>query len=171
LLHQRSQSHTNTANQPSSTSKTKILPPEQLINHASDTIVKPITGNKEIEKVQESVFNKELLPFNAMTLDEVVARIETPQVESHIADIFGYLGIIIVLTMINNLASNNNNVIDKINILNYFETIVQNSNVANQLVNSDFMGLLVKLLKLSKNVNLKVINFSSNNVFNTLNTG
>jgi len=43
------------------------------------------------------VFNKELLPFNAMTLEEVVQRIETPQVESHIADIFGYLGIIILL--------------------------------------------------------------------------
>jgi len=59
----------------------------------------------------------------------------------------------------NFVASNNNNVIDKINILNYFETIVQNSNVANQLVNSDFMGLLVKLLKMSKNVNLKVISY------------
>jgi len=47
-------------------------------------------------------------------------------------------------------------VIDKINVLNYFETVVQNSNVSNRLVNSAFMNLLVKLLKTSKNVNLKV---------------
>lgn len=54
------------------------------------------------------------------------------------------------------IGSNTNNVIDKINVLNYFETVVQNSNVSNRLVNSAFMNLLVKLLKTSKNVNLKV---------------
>jgi len=132
----------NTQNTQSST-KSKIPPPEQLIHHTSDTIVKPITGNKEIEKIQETVYNRELLPFNAWALDDVVAGIETPQVESHLADIYGYLG------------SNTNNVIDKINVLNYFETVVQNSNVSNRLVNSAFMNLLVKLLKTSKNVNLK----------------
>ena len=86
LQHQRN----NSAN--STVSKAKVPPVEQLINHASDTVVKPITGNKEIEKPQEIVFNKESLPFPAMTLEEVVAGIETPQVESHLGDIYGFLG-------------------------------------------------------------------------------
>lgn len=84
---------TGTQNTQASSNKSKIPAPDQLINHTSDTIVKPITGNKEIEKVQETVYNKELLPFAAMALDDVVFGIETPQVESHLADIYGYLGI------------------------------------------------------------------------------
>ncbi len=83
---------TGTQNTQASSNKSKIPAPDQLINHTSDTIVKPITGNKEIEKVQETVYNKELLPFAAMALDDVVFGIETPQVESHLADIYGYLG-------------------------------------------------------------------------------
>lgn len=90
LVHQRSHSQTPNSAQ---SSKTKVPPVEQLINHSSDTVVKPITGNKEIEKPQDSVYNKGDLPFAAMSLDEVVAGIETPQVENHLADIYGFLGI------------------------------------------------------------------------------
>ena len=82
-----------TQNTQASSNKSKIPPPEQLIHHTSDTIVKPITGNKEIEKIQETVYNRELLPFTAWALDDIVAGIESPQVESHLADIYGYLGI------------------------------------------------------------------------------
>jgi serine/threonine-protein kinase ULK4 len=45
---------------------------------------------------------------------------------------------------------------DKLNVLNYFETIILNSNVANRLINSAFMSLILKLLKNVKSPNLKL---------------
>ena len=80
----------NTPNQTSA--KAKIPPIEQLISHPSDTVVKPITGNKDIEKLQEVASNKELLPLAPMSLDDVVSGIETTQVENHLADIYEFLG-------------------------------------------------------------------------------
>lgn len=44
---------------------------------------------------------------------------------------------------------------DKLNVLCYFESIILNSNVANRLINSAFMGLLMKLLKNVKSPHLK----------------
>lgn len=45
---------------------------------------------------------------------------------------------------------------DKLNVLVYFESIILNSNVANRLINSAFMGLLMKLLKTVKSPHLKI---------------
>ena len=45
---------------------------------------------------------------------------------------------------------------DKLNVLVYFESIILNSNVANRLINSAFMNLLIKLLKNVKSPHLKL---------------
>ena len=45
---------------------------------------------------------------------------------------------------------------DKINVLVYFESIIMNSNVANRLINSAFMNLLLKLMKSVKSPHLKL---------------
>jgi hypothetical protein len=37
--------------------------------HNSDTAVKPIIGNKEIEKVSDVTFNEKQLPFEAMSVE------------------------------------------------------------------------------------------------------
>lgn len=142
LTHQKSQLSTNP---PSSAAGNKKIPPvDQLLTHTSDTVVKPITGNKEIEKSYDSTFNKDLLPFPALSPEEVIKGVDTPQIENHLAEIYNYT------------ASNTPNVLDKLNALNYFETIIQNSGVANRLVNSAFMNLLVKITKNTKNGSLKV---------------
>lgn len=44
----------------------------------------------------------------------------------------------------------------KLNVLIYFESIILNSNVANRLINSAFMSILMKLLKNVKNPHLKM---------------
>ena len=52
--------------------KVPIKTIDQLLTHNSDTAVKPIIGNKEIEKTnieQALVFDKAVLPFNPWTLD------------------------------------------------------------------------------------------------------
>jgi serine/threonine-protein kinase ULK4 len=45
---------------------------------------------------------------------------------------------------------------DKLNVLVYFESIILNSTVANRLINSAFMGLIMKLLKNVKSPHLKI---------------
>ena len=44
---------------------------------------------------------------------------------------------------------------DKLNVLIYFESIIDNSNVSNRLINSAFVQLLVKLLKSVKSPGVK----------------
>ena len=143
LSHQRSNS--TIVSTPTNASKKSNVPPlEQLLTHTSDTSVKPITGNKEIEKPYDNTVSKDMLPFKYIHPDEVCKDIDSPHIESHLAEIYNHLG------------SGSNSILDKMNILSYFETIIQNSTVANRLVNSPFMILLVKLCKL-KNPTLRVI--------------
>ena len=39
--------------------KVKVVPLEQLFTHTSDNAVKPIIGNKEIEKLSETTYLKD----------------------------------------------------------------------------------------------------------------
>ena len=110
--------------------------------HNSDTAVKPIIGNKEIEKTGELVFNGQQLPFQPMSVDQVAATIESPSIENHLHEVY-------------NAMASSGTVNDKLNVLVYFESIILNSNVANRLINSAFMGLLMKLLKNVKSPHLK----------------
>ena len=45
---------------------------------------------------------------------------------------------------------------EKLNLLIYFETIILNSAVANRLINSAFMNLLMKLLRTVKSAHLRL---------------
>jgi len=47
-------------------------------------------------------------------------------------------------------------VTEKLNVLLYFESIIMSSAVANKLINSAFMGLILKLIKTVKSPNLKI---------------
>lgn len=111
--------------------------------HNSDTAVKPIIGNKDIEKTGELVFNNQTLPFEPWNSEQVAAKIESPNIESHLHEVY-------------NAMAASGTVNDKLNVLVYFESIILNSNVANRLINSAFMGLLLKLMKNVKSPHLKL---------------
>ena len=96
--------------------------------------MKPIIGNKDIEKVAEVPVHKDSLPFEPWDSAMVAAKIDTPEIESHLSDVYSAL-------------ASNESVNSKLNALNYFESIIINSNVSNRLINSAFMSLLVKMLK------------------------
>ncbi|KRX08559.1 Protein kinase-like domain [Pseudocohnilembus persalinus] len=122
--------------------KVKQVPLEQLFTHNSDNAVKPIIGNKEIEKLQDVAFNEKALPFKAFPPDEVINCVESPMIEEHFEKIYTSL-----------IPANS----DKLSILNYFENIIQHSNVSNRLINSSlFLKLLLKLLKTSKIIAIKI---------------
>lgn len=124
-------------------SKVPLKTIDQLLIHNSDTAVKPIIGNKDIEKTGELVYNAQTLPFEVWSLESVAAKIETVEIESHLHEVY-------------NAMAASGTVNDKLNVLVYFESIILNSNVANRLINSAFMNLITKLLKNVKSPHLKL---------------
>lgn len=124
-------------------SKVPLKTIDQLLIHNSDTAVKPIIGNKDIEKTGELVFNPQNLPFEVWSSEQVANKIETVEIEGHLHEVY-------------NAMAASGTVNDKLNVLVYFESIILNSNVANRLINSAFMNLLIKLLKNVKSPHLKL---------------
>ena len=123
----------------------KICPKhiELLMIHHSDTVVKPIIGNKEIEAIEEVTYRKDLLSFEPLTAEEFSKRIERPESEALLSQI--YNGIV-----------NNSSVEKIINSLAYFESIIVNSRVANRLINSAFLVLFTHMLKSMKSPKVKI---------------
>lgn len=112
--------------------------------HHSDTAVKPIIGNKEIEKVAEPVFKSSYLTFIPWTAEEFEQKLESHEIESYLNEI--YNGIV-----------SNTNLTERVHTLAYFETIITNSNVANKLINSVFFSLFVRMLgKQAKTHTIKI---------------
>ena len=69
----------------------KLVPIENILFHKTDTLVKPIIGNVEIEKIEEVRFNAKTLGFETRSSAEIIEGIETHEIESHFADIYNYL--------------------------------------------------------------------------------
>lgn len=53
--------------------------------------MKPITGNREIEKIPDASFTKENMPFSFYKAEEVVKHINNSQIENHLLEIYNYL--------------------------------------------------------------------------------
>jgi len=49
--------------------------------HHSDTTVKPIIGNKDIEIIEESTYNKQYIPFEPLSAEEFSLIIDKPESE------------------------------------------------------------------------------------------
>ena len=107
--------------------------------------MKPIIGNKDIEKIDiqtAATFNAAGLSFTPLSPDQVTSLIDTKEIEAHLSDVYQALGC-------------NQTVNEKLNALGYFESIIVNSNVSNRLINSAFMNLLGKQLKNVKSPMIK----------------
>lgn len=81
---------------------------------------------------------KEQLPFQYVSPEEINKCIESESIEQHFENIYNVLS--------SSTVSQN----DKLNVINYFEQIIQSSASANRLLNSAFTPLLLKLAKSSK---------------------
>lgn len=137
---------------PSSTINQQKVPVktiDQLLMHNSDTAVKPIIGNKEIEKIQGGEtqtpqYDPSALSFVPWSSEQVLQKIETPFIETHLHDLY------------NAISSQHTSVNEKVHALLYFESIVVNSSVSNRLINSEFMNLLVRMLSTVKTPQIRV---------------
>ena len=136
--HQRSNSAQSTPSSKSLQNAPPIL--ELIILHSSDTTVKPIVGNKEIDKPLELSFSVQTFPFSTLSQEEVIRKGESASLEDHFQEIFTAL---------------NTPSVDKQNLLTYFESIILNAAVANKLINSVFVNYFIKLLKIGKNLMVK----------------
>ncbi len=116
-----------------------MKPVEQLLVHNSDTTVKPIIGNRDIERQVEMTYQAERLPFLPWKPDDFAQQVDSPRFEKHVADISKAIG-----------GSSG------ANVLIYFESLIQNTNVANKLINTMFLNYLAKMLGSLKSSTLKV---------------
>jgi len=133
ISHQR----TLSTPQPDTPSKTAFrpLPLEQVIVHQSDLTVKPIVGNRDIER-SESVASLGNLPIRIWTMDEITTKCDRSEFKVHLDEILA--------------AIDSSQLSDKVNILNYFEQTIVNSGIANNVINGPFVGVLLRLLRTSR---------------------
>lgn len=114
---------------------------EQLLIHNVDTSVKPIIGNKDIEKQNELRYSMQHLTFEPWKIEDIVDTINTSRIENHLSEVYSSIA--------------GNSPQEKVHALAYFESIIVNSNVANRLINSAFVNLFVKVLKSAKSTQIK----------------
>ena len=113
---------------------------ENLILHTSDRIIKPIIGNKAIEENQEISYNKKNLSFTPWRKDILKEMMgnnsEIKNVENYLYNIY--------FSMEQNLKKKDFD--NLLNLLKYFETLVTDREIANNLINTSFIELFISFL-------------------------
>ena len=122
-----------------------------LIVHTSDTQVKPIVGNKAIEVIEKITIKGGVLPIPMLTLDEVPG-LSTTELESHLSQVYKMLlknsGLPSQQASSSAVINNSNAALtERAKILSYLNTIALSADVANIVLNTHFLSLLLKLLK------------------------
>jgi len=114
-----------------------------LAFHPSDLTVKPIVGNRRVEKHQvESPWDTLMLPFKPVSLGEMLA-LDQDSLEEF-------------LSVVYRSVASSPSVSERLNVLSYFESLCRDSNSANIMINSSLMHMFVTKLRASKVANLKV---------------
>ena len=119
-----------------------MLDPLSSVFHASDLSVRPIVGNRRIEKIMDPRYDRQSLPFTPLTLQNMLSSSQ-PELEAF-------------LTKVYRSVSGQTPISEKVNTLTYFETLCSDTASANILVNSSLMVLFVSKLKSAKMSSLRV---------------
>ena len=116
-----------------------------FILHQSDRMIQPIIGNKIIEENQALTYNRSLLPFTPWKKDnlkEMMANsTDIKNVENYLYNVYSSLE--------QNAKKNNYDTL--LNLLKYFETLVYDRDIANNLINTSFTQLFIEFLRDIKN--------------------
>jgi serine/threonine-protein kinase ULK4 len=122
---------------------------ENIMIHPTDKIIKPIIGNKAIEVIPQTNFNKSKLNFPAWKLDKIkeLCRTENVKVmESYLYNIYTSIDIYF----------NKSDEEGLLNILSYFETVIQDKEIANNIINTSFITLFISMLQKSKSDGIRI---------------
>ena len=113
----------------------------EMAFHSSDLLVKPIVGNRRIEKKQDFQWDAFMLPFEPITLQEMLEfdqeRLET------------------FLSIVYKTVASSSSVSERLNVLAYFGGLCKDSNSANVIINSSLLHMFVTKLRGAKVANLK----------------
>ena len=122
---------------------------EHFIQHQTDKVIKPIIGNKNIEDISLISYYKSKLPFNPWKKDVLKEMMNS---EKDLKNVEKYLyGIYSVLDQFAEKKDYDN----LINLLKYFETIVFDRELANNLINTSFIQQFISFLKNVDNEQVK----------------
>lgn len=108
----------------------------------SDKSVKPIIANPEIEKLEDFEYNPQIEGLDLVNLNDL-SVMDKEQLEQYLIQVYKFV-----------VATTSPK--DRLNMMNYFVNIIQNSNNANLIIESLFMDMFVKLLKTVKSKQFKV---------------
>ena len=122
---------------------------EHFVLHQTDRIIKPIIGNKSIEDTGLTSYYKSKLPFTPWKKDVLKEMMNSEKdlknVEKYLYEIY---------TVLEQYA-NKNDCDNLINLLKYFETIVFDRELANNLINTSFIQQFIQFLKNVDNEQVK----------------
>ena len=122
---------------------------EHFVIHQTDRIIKPIIGNKSIEDTGLISYYKSKLPFTPWKKDVLKEMMNSEKdlknVEKYLYEIY---------TVLEQYA-NKNDCDNLINLLKYFETIVFDRELANNLINTSFIQQFIQFLKNVDNEQVK----------------
>ena len=114
---------------------------KNFVIHQTDRIIKPIIGNKSIEDTATISYYISKLPFKPLKKDVLREMMnnekELKNVENYLYEIYNFL----------NQFQEKNDIDNLLNILKYFETIVYDRELANNLINTSFIQLFISFLK------------------------
>lgn len=108
----------------------------------SDKSVKPIIANPEIEKLEDFEYQSQVDGMDLVNLHDL-STMDKDQLEQYLVQVYKYV-----------VATTSPK--ERLNMLHYFVSIIQNSSNANLIIESLFMDLFVKLLKTVKSKQFKV---------------
>ena len=122
---------------------------KHFIMHQTDRVIKPIIGNKTIEDTGLTSYYKSKLPFNPLKKeilrDMMNNEKELKNVENYLYQIYSSL----------EQYAKQNDFDNLINLLKYFETIVFDRELANNLINTSFIQQFILFLKNVDNEQVK----------------
>jgi len=123
---------------------------ESFMIHQTDKIIKPIVGNKLIEITPQTTFNKSKLPFTQVLKIE---KIKEMCRSNNIKIMEKYL--ILIYSFMEEFF-NKGDEENLTNLLNYFETIIQDKEIANNIINTTFIKLFITFLSKSRLDTVKI---------------
>jgi serine/threonine protein kinase len=123
---------------------------ESLLLHAQDTQVKPVVGNKYIEAIEKYAVKAQSVPFDVLSVEEV-QDMQTEALEQHLTAVYKAMQRATTdaagAMVRGGSAAGSTMCADRIQMLAYLISIGSVAEVANIVLNTNFLGALLKLIK------------------------
>ena len=124
--------------------KTEEFAACKLVVHPIDQQVKPIVGNKAIEVIDVPPFKGSTLPCKALSADDI-SKLSQTDLEAHLTQLYKALHKATSSSASSSSSSSGSN--EKLNILAYLCTIAPSAEVANVVLNTHFLPLILRLIR------------------------